>query len=80
MKIFIIIYLTLGLLFNFFGPLAKFVKRGLLQLESNDITNIITGKPTASNFKKKLFEAILRLLVLLLYPLVFILVLLDKKQ
>ena len=71
MKIYIIIYLTIGVLSNIIGPLAKKVNKIVKETRSSTITRLI-NKSNAKRREDLLIEIILRTLTLLFFPILYI--------
>ena len=78
--IILIIYLLVGAIFNIIGPLTKEIKREKRKLKISSIQNIIRTKKLIPKWKVILFEIFLRILVLLFYPLIFLILLFDSSR
>lgn len=78
------IYLAIGVLMNIIGPLAKKINKEINKIKKPSFTDKLTEKPPVPFWKKILFESILRLFTILLYPILFVIISIDyyrsKKQ
>jgi hypothetical protein len=78
MTLALIVYLFIGIMSNFLGPLAKEVDNMILKYKSQHLANILLGKPsTAPKWKRASFEIVIRLIVVILYPVLYVLMAVD---
>lgn len=71
------IYLAIGILMNFIGPLAKKINEEITKIKEPSFADLLTQKPSVPFWKKFLFEVILRLFTILLYPVLFVIISID---
>lgn len=76
MKIYLIIYLTIAVLSNTIGPLAKKVNSVVKETRSMTITRLI-NKPNAKKREDLFIEIILRTLAILFFPILYISLLIE---
>ena len=76
----IIIYLTIGTVLNFIGPVAKYISDTLGELKDQSGSYINKDGTPPNKEKILLFEIFLRLLLLFFYPLAYVVALLDYSQ
>lgn len=80
----LILYLSIGFLMNFIGPLAKKINDTLNKVKINQIVDLFIEKPATPFWKVILLEVTLRILIIIFYPLLYLVILIDyineKKQ
>lgn len=71
------IYLAIGVLVNYIGPLSKKIDEEIVSTKEPSFVDLLKEKPPASFWKIFLFEFILRLFTILLYPILFVIISID---
>ncbi len=78
MKIAIIIYLSGGILLNFYGEFAEMIRSDLRNYKHQSSVNPGNGNPGNFGFKLIAVEIVLRLLIIVLFPVVLVVMIIDK--
>lgn len=74
---FLIIYLSIGVLMNFIGPVAKHMNKKIEEVRNLELYEILTDRPQTPKYKKIIYELYLRAITVLLYPILIILIFID---
>lgn len=80
MWIIVLIYIIIGVILNFIGPVAKFIRDTIKDLHDQSESYINKDGTASSKRKIVLAEIFLRWLVLLLYPFAYLVVLIDCSK
>ncbi|MFZ4796631.1 MAG: hypothetical protein ACOYMA_04000 [Bacteroidia bacterium] len=74
---YLIIYLLLGVIFNIIGPIAKKTKASFLDVKSNSMANYLSDGIEPPKWRIFFFQVFFRLLIMLFYPIFFVIILID---
>jgi hypothetical protein len=77
---FIVLYLSLGLFFNIFGPIAKKTKISIFKLKSSSLANYLSDGKAYPKWKIISVIVTFRTLILLFYPIFFIILYIDYSR
>jgi hypothetical protein len=77
---YILIYLLLGVIFNFIGPIAKKTKASIFNLKSSSMANYLSEGKAYPQWKIISVIITFRTLVLLFYPIFFIILIIDSNR
>jgi hypothetical protein len=80
MKIIIIVYIAMGILSILVGPIANRIKRDIIDLKLKLNLKAYAGIKTASKRRILWFEIVYRLLIVLCYPLFYIILFNDNLR
>ena len=78
MKIALIIYLSGGILLNFYGEFAEMIRSDLRNYKHQSSVNPDNKNPGNLRFKLIVVEIVLRLLIIILFPVVLVVMIIDK--
>jgi len=76
----LIIYLSIGVFMNIIGPLAKKVNDDIKSVKKHSAEDLLIEKYPVPLWKKILYEIIWRLLIILFYPLLYLIICIDYFQ
>jgi hypothetical protein len=71
------IYLFIGIALNFIGPVAKIIRKEILDLKDPSRVYIFYDKHIVSKRKILAFEVVIRLLIILFFPIAYLVALID---
>lgn len=74
----LIIYLSIGILLNIIGPIAKRINKDINEIKTPSLSDLLTENPPLPFWKKFLFEFIMRVFTILLFPLFLIIICIDN--
>ena len=77
MKIAILIYLIIGVLLKIVGPLAKKIMEAISNYKKPSFADKLSGREPKSKWPIILFELTFRILILLFYPILYLIITID---